>query len=266
MARFGGHGENSTVPTTEYNIELLCRAGKSQHLMRLPPDVISLEQPLELLGGQRHHFLLKQPWPDKPLPALDHLVYDDKAVAVPVKDLHGVMTATDEAMRQRRDRPSSLPGRARQGSSAPSSCQQDHDTDRPSDPHLRTKSCPHPHQLGKPLRIRPHPALDQPSARMAHPLQVPPLTQRELRLLLLGHRSPSACGHSPRPRASADQIKGGRTGFPASLLPRGANPCPHVIWQRGDPDRETAAAMCRRSVDCPRAGAREHGIEHRAIF
>ena len=119
MARFGGHGENSTVPTTEYNIELLCRAGKSQHLMRLPPDVISLEQPLELLGGQHHHFPLKQPWPDKPLPALDHLVYDDKAVAAPVKDLHGVMTATDEAVRQRRDRPSSLPGRAQQGSSAP---------------------------------------------------------------------------------------------------------------------------------------------------
>ena len=64
--------------------------------MRLPPDVVSLEQPLELFGGQPRHFFLKQPRPDEPLPALDHLVHDDKAVAMPVKELHGVMAAADK--------------------------------------------------------------------------------------------------------------------------------------------------------------------------
>ncbi len=57
--------KNYTVPTSKYNVKPLCRARKSQHLMRLPPDVVSLEQPLELLGCQRHHFHLKQPRPDE---------------------------------------------------------------------------------------------------------------------------------------------------------------------------------------------------------
>ena len=61
---------------------------ESQHLVRLPEDVVSIEQPLELLGGQRHHLLLHESRPAELLPPLDHLVPDREVVFI--KPLFGM--------------------------------------------------------------------------------------------------------------------------------------------------------------------------------
>ena len=56
-----GQARNEIIPCLppHYNIKLSGRVLESQHLMRLPEDVVSIEQPLELLGSQRHHLLLQ---------------------------------------------------------------------------------------------------------------------------------------------------------------------------------------------------------------
>lgn len=70
-ARYGGHGAEYTAPATGYNIKSSGRARESQHLMRLGPDVVTIQQPVQLLHGQRHHILLKQPRPVKLISTLN---------------------------------------------------------------------------------------------------------------------------------------------------------------------------------------------------
>jgi hypothetical protein len=73
-----------TVPIAGYNINASCRVSEPQHLVGLSPDVVPVQQPLQLLSAQCHYWLLEQPRPMKLLPAFDDLVPERKAVAVPV--------------------------------------------------------------------------------------------------------------------------------------------------------------------------------------
>src|SRR5581483_875988 len=82
-ARWGRHGVEYTVPATGYNIRSSGRACESQHLMGLGPDVVAIQQPVQLFHRQRHYLLLKQPRPMKPLSSLNLLPPQDEAVPLP---------------------------------------------------------------------------------------------------------------------------------------------------------------------------------------
>src|ERR1700722_19865571 len=66
------------------------RVKESQHLMRLHPHIVALEQPVELRGGERNHLFLEQPKPVILLVTLDHLVPDGEAVTIPIRNLYGI--------------------------------------------------------------------------------------------------------------------------------------------------------------------------------
>lgn len=71
---------------------------KLQRSMRLHlRNIVSFEQPAELLAGERHDRFLAASRPVKLLLPFDHLVPDHEAVAVPVQSLQLVTSLADEA-------------------------------------------------------------------------------------------------------------------------------------------------------------------------
>ena len=60
-------------------------------------DIVSFEQPAELLAGERHDRLLAASRPVKLLFAFDHLVPNHKTIAVPKQNLQLVASLADEA-------------------------------------------------------------------------------------------------------------------------------------------------------------------------
>jgi hypothetical protein len=60
------------------------------------PHIVSLQQPLQLLRGDRDGLVLKMPWPGEPLLAFDHFVPNDKTVRVPPQALDTVTSSSRE--------------------------------------------------------------------------------------------------------------------------------------------------------------------------
>ena len=61
-----------------------------------PPDVVTVEQPVELFTSYRHDILLRGPRPVELVP-LETLVSDHKAVTLPYQQLQLVASGVDES-------------------------------------------------------------------------------------------------------------------------------------------------------------------------